>query len=366
MNSMSLTEKQEPKLQTKSRENNFSVIRLTGAVFVFAGHMGLILGMQPPVLGSFPLHELGVMMLFLISGYLITQSWLSDPHPLRYAIRRFFRLWPPFAVMILIMVFVAGPLVSDLGIRGYFQSDYKYYLRNLCFWNVYSQPGVFTDLPMANITNGSLWTMFIEAGLYIVTPFLLTLLRVRDRSRLSFHLTAVLTGAAVLTDFLLRIFCSDTGLVICGMNLLTACHLAVMYLTGIFFTYEEVRKYLNLQAACIAMFLLLFGQALSAPLQYLVLYLVLPYSVFSFVFAPKPFFKNQGRRPDLSYGIYLYGFFFQQLVLFIQLKYDRILGYMGNFVISMLLTLMAALFSWYLVEKPMQRFCSFLIRRWER
>ena len=109
---------------TGGRENNFPLIRLTAAVFVFAGHMGLILGGQPPLLGGLPLHELGVGMLFLISGYLITKSWLSDPHPLRFAVRRFLRLWPPFAMLVLLLALAAGPLLSSLGPEGYFRSGW--------------------------------------------------------------------------------------------------------------------------------------------------------------------------------------------------------------------------------------------------
>ena len=159
------------------RENNFPLIRLTAAVFVFAGHMGLILGGQPPLLGGLPLHELGVGMLFLISGYLITKSWLSDPHPLRFAVRRFLRLWPPFAVLVLLLALAAGPLLSSLGPEGYFRSGWGGYLRNLRFYIVYALPGVFTDLPLPNSMNGSLWTMPVEAGLYVLTPVLLTVMR---------------------------------------------------------------------------------------------------------------------------------------------------------------------------------------------
>ena len=138
------------------RKNNFTMVRLVATVFVFAGHMGVLLGGQAPLLGGYGLHELGVAMLFLISGYLITMSWLSDPDPLRYGIRRFFRLWPPFAVMVLIMVFLAGPLLSDLGVSGYFKSGYQAYLQNLRLFIVYYQPGVFSGLPLPNTTNGSL------------------------------------------------------------------------------------------------------------------------------------------------------------------------------------------------------------------
>ena len=161
------------------KKNNFNIVRFLGAAFVFAGHMGILMGGAAPLMGSFPLHEIGVAVLFTISGYLITKSWLSDPHPIRFAVRRFFRLWPPFAVLILLMVFVAGPLLSDLGTTVYFESDYTSYLRNLRFFTAYSLPGVFTTLPAANSVNGSLWTMPVEAFLYIVTPLLLSLIRAK-------------------------------------------------------------------------------------------------------------------------------------------------------------------------------------------
>ena len=63
------------------RDNNFTMIRFIATIFVFAGHMGFIRGGEPPFLAGFFLHEIGVGILFLIGGYLITQSWLSDPDP---------------------------------------------------------------------------------------------------------------------------------------------------------------------------------------------------------------------------------------------------------------------------------------------
>ena len=84
------------KTQGNQRNNNFTIIRIIATVFVFAGHMGILMGGSAPLLGGFRLHQLGVSILFLMSGYLITMSWMSDPNPLRFAVRRFFRLWPPF------------------------------------------------------------------------------------------------------------------------------------------------------------------------------------------------------------------------------------------------------------------------------
>ncbi|MBQ7371416.1 MAG: acyltransferase [Blautia sp.] len=347
------------------RDNNFTMIRFIATIFVFAGHMGFIRGGEPPFLAGFFLHEIGVGILFLIGGYLITQSWLSDPDPVSYSIRRFFRLWPPFAVMILIMVFVTGPLLSDLGIKGYFSSWYTLYLRNLRFFIVFAQPGVFGDLPLAYSTNGSLWTMPVEAVLYILTPFLLTALRVRRQRQASFRRAAILTGAFCVIDIILRAFFEKKMVVVYGTDLISAFHLIVLYIIGILFTYEQVRQYLNVQIGCLGMCVLFVFQFAAKPLQYILLFLIFPYFIFSLALASKPAFCQFGRRFEPSYGIFLYGFFFQQLMV----SFQQHMGWNCSFVVILLLsavpTFLVAAFSYYVVEKPMQQFGRFLIRKWK-
>ena len=345
------------------RENNFAVIRLIAACFVFAGHMGRILGGTAPHFGSFSLHEMGVFVLFLISGYLITMSWLSDPHPLRFAVRRFFRLWPPLAVMVLLAVFVAGPLLSDLGVKEYFNSSYYFYLWNLRFFPVFALPGVFTDVPIPNTVNGSLWTMPVEAALYVVTPVLLTALRVKHGSKISFRIMAAFAALVCGINVLFMTVGVENRVVFYGVNLFQAYQLIVFYVIGMLFTYEEMKKCLNLQAACVAMCVLLAFQPASGTLQYILLYLIFPYFIFSFVFAPKPVFTNLGRKIEPSYGIYLYGFFFQQLAVYLQQQKGINLGYTKTLVLSFLPTLVAAVLSYCLVEKPMLRFSRFLLKK---
>lgn len=350
-------------IQGDTRNNNFTVIRMIATVFVFAGHMGIILGGSAPLLGSYGLHHMGVTILFLMSGYLITMSWLSDPNPLRFGIRRFFRLWPPFAVMILIMVFITGPLLSNLGIFGYFQNGYGAYLKNLRFFIVYNQPGVFTDLPAANVVNGSLWTMPVEAGLYIVTPLLLTLMRTKYRSKFSLRIMAAVTVLACGLDLVFIAFFPGKQIVFYGVDLIAAYHLIVFYIIGMLFTYDETKKYLNIQIGCSALCGLLLFQRASEPMQFLMLYLIMPYFIFSLAFAPSPVFSKWGNKVELSYGIYLYGFFFQQLVVSWGMKYGYSLSYMKAFLLSGLLTVIAAFLSYYLVEKPSIQLSRYLVRK---
>lgn len=350
-------------MTARTRDNNFAFIRFAAACSVFMGHMGITLGIDPPYIAGITMHELGVMTLFLIGGFLITKSWLSDPHPGRYAIRRFFRLWPPFAVYVLLMVFVTGPLLSSLGPDGYFNSPFTLYLRNLRFSPVYYQPGVFENLPAACSTNGSLWTMPVEAAVYVLTPFFLTLLRVKKNHRLAFRLTAILTAAAVGADVFLRVFYLHTEYVVYGTDLVASHHIVVMYLIGILFTYEETRRYLSLQGACGAFCILLLFQMTSDPVRHLALYILYPYIVFSVAFAPNPLFSRMDRRMDLSYGIYLYGFFFQQLVISLLIRYQVDLSFTEVLVLSAVPTLAAAVLSFYLVERPMMRLGKYLVKK---
>lgn len=357
--------KSTPASQSRSRNNNFSFVRFAAACSVFMGHMGITLGIDPPYIAGITMHELGVMTLFLIGGYLITKSWLSDPHPIRYAIRRFFRLWPPFAVFVLIMVFITGPLISSLGVRGYFEGPFTLYLKNLRFTPVFYQPGVFENVPEACSTNGSLWTMPVEAAVYILTPLFLTLIRIKQTPKRSFRIIAALAGAAIAADIILRVFFLHVKVVFYGTDIVSAHHIIVMYIIGILFTYDEVKKLLNMQIACAAFCIMLLFQMTADPLRHLALYILFPYIIFSVVFAANPVFSKMDKKMDLSYGIYLYGFFFQQFVVSLLIQYQVDMSYSEVLAICAVPTLIAAILSYYLVERPMIRLGRNLVKKFK-
>ena len=348
---------------SSDRTNNVNLIRLLATLFVFAGHQGIIYGVAAPTFAGYNLHTIGVYTLFLMAGYLITTSWLSDPHPLRYALKRFFRLWPPFALMVLIMTFVTGPLLSEMGTEGYFSSWFSAYLKNLRFFPVFAQPGVFTSVPLPNSTNGSLWTMPIEAALYVVTPFILTLFRVKTRNKASFILTAGLTLLLFLGELYLWTLPEMPRIVFYGTDWVSAYHLIVMYMLGVLFTYDEVKQLLNVQAGCLAICLLLFVQPAIVWIKHAVFMLSLAYFVFSFAFARHPAFSGYGRNVEPAYGIYLYGFFFQQLTIYIKVSHGYTWGYMTCFLIGFLPTLAAAYLSCVLVENPLLKLCRHLNKK---
>ncbi len=337
---------------TDSHGNNFNLVRLIGAMLVMLGHMGPIMGATTPVMGQ-DLHGVGVEILFLIGGYLIAQSWMHDPNLLRYGIRRFFRLWPSYAVMILLMTFVTGPLISNLGFHGYFGSWWTEYLKNLRFFIVYAQPGVFEEAPMPYVTNGSLWTMPVEAVLYFLTPFLLLLFGIRRNRKhapwlYGFFLLLMMIGGTWLD--------SQTELhwIFYGTDWTAALRLSLFFLIGIFCSLDPVKKVFRLQWVPLAFLAVLLVQYEARAIQYFVMLAALPYMVFSLALAPNPIFSRVGRKYELSYGIYLYGFFFQQLVMFVLRRKGIILHAPVVFLISLALTLPAAWLNCVLVERPVR------------
>lgn len=348
------------------KENNFNIIRFGASLFVFGGHTARVMGIAAPMFSGYSLHEMGVAVLFMLAGYLVTESWLKDPNVFRYSIKRFFRLWPPFAVMVLIMTFAAGPLVSDIDAAGYFHSWYLSYLNNLRFYIIYSLPGVFSDLPISNTVNGSIWTMPVEAAMYIVTPVIITLFYIHRRSKKSFLITLAFAIVLVFIDLYFIAFYKGPRIVFYNTDIISAHHVAVSYVTGILFTYPQMRRLLDVQKAIAGMGLLLLVSMSPAPILYFLLDLLVPYFIFSFALDQKPVFSGFGRRIDLSYGIFLYGFFFQQLTIKLIQGNAMNLGFLQVLIISVIPTVMTAVLSFYLVEKPSLLCCRYLLKKIEK
>ena len=91
--------------------------------------------------------------------------------------------------------------------------------------------------------------------------------------------------------------------------------------------------------------------------------LVFPYFVFSLGLCEKPLFKGFGRKTELSYGIYLYGFFVQQCLVWLCSRLGWTLPYWGLQVVSIALTMACAYLSAKLIEEPCMRLSKRLLAR---
>ncbi len=349
--------------KTNSRENNFNIIRFMAAIMVMAGHMAYIGGYSLPILWGQGIQSLGVKIFFLIGGYLISKSWLSDPNPLRYSIKRIFRIFPALIIYTVIAAYVVGPLLSDLPMREYYMNpQVSYYLKNILLYPVYVLPGVFSNNPYPNAVNGSLWTLPVEVSLYILVPCILTLIGANKKNKKSFVFLIMITGLLCAAQILRLKKYPDWFLVIYGTDIASALELIPWYFIGMVFTYPCVQKKLNLQVASILLLCLSCLNANSVCYEML-RYIIFSYFIFSFSLAEKPYFSRMFVKHEISYGIYLYGFFVQQIIVFVFKKVNIAVGEIWLFLLSVIITIGVALISCITIEEPSQKIIKKIIKR---
>ena len=156
------------------QRNSFDSLRLLGSVMVMVGHAYIITGAVAPNIGTIPLHSFGVCIFFAISGFLISQSWMSDSDWRRYIIRRLLRIVPALVVVTAVTALLIGAFATTEPLTQYYRHGWtwRYIVSNSALITVWGLPGVFDNLPIHGQANGSLWTLPIEFSLYLITPML--------------------------------------------------------------------------------------------------------------------------------------------------------------------------------------------------
>ncbi|MBF0374537.1 MAG: acyltransferase [Alphaproteobacteria bacterium] len=150
------------------RGNNLDALRLIFAWLVVLAHAN-----ELPGYGSasplFHASGLAVDGFFVLSGFLVFKSWVDRPDPRAYALRRFFRIWPAYATVVLAQCVLLMALQPALPAA----EAGRYLAANAIFLNFLAPSiGPLLDgLPLHAI-NGALWTLKIEAGFYLVLPVL--------------------------------------------------------------------------------------------------------------------------------------------------------------------------------------------------
>jgi peptidoglycan/LPS O-acetylase OafA/YrhL len=211
--------------------------------------------------------------------------------------------------------------------------------------------GAFGSVPYPGHVNGSLWTIQYEFVCYLLVMGLgaVGLLR-RPRLVLGLALT-VLVGYAIQQRFNLRLFFPywlevSVGALDHWPRLLT------YFLAGAVFYHYRRRIPLSpwLAGASILVCLAAFKASQG-------IHIALPifgtYLIFFTAFHPGLRLHAFARRGDFSYGLYLFSFPIQQLILHYA---PGRMAAMPLFALSFALSLGAAVVSWHYVERPFLRF----------
>jgi peptidoglycan/LPS O-acetylase OafA/YrhL len=324
--------------------DNMTLLRLFAAILVVFGHSYVLAG--PGRIFDDPLYRMvghsfshlaGVMMFFTISGLLITLAWQRKPD-LRYFLRsRVLRIFPALLVCVTLTALLLGPIVSDELAATYFanREPWMYITGNSSLLNLqWLLPGVFLDNPGSQHVNGSLWTLPVEATLYLTVAGLGAMGVLHRRTWIANLAVIVLAaiwlyrpistpGDIELSTVLIAFFACGA---LCCIN----------------------RRWIPLSGW------ILLGLAAAAwlgrnlDIYPLLLALTIAYATLWLAFVPR---LPQLRVGDLSYGAYLWGFPVQQtLIRGLDLRDPLLI-----FATALPLTLLIAAASWRFIEQPCLR-----------
>ena len=321
--------------------NNFDGLRLIASLMVLVSHQFALLGTtEPTLVPGMTLGMIAVAMFFVMSGYLVTQSWYQDPHITRFAMRRFLRIWPGLMVATVVLV-IASAAITSLPMHDYFGRETRRFITfNAQLRPVYTLPGVFVTAPFNAVmssVNGSWWTIPLEAKCY---AYLIVLGAIGLRRRIfsalallvvAFMYIRTLPGHAMDNAF------DHLGYFYTAFFLGGVC---VRQFAG------EIRRHYRLTLCVGAAFLVAVCLLRQAGLaEWLVIGLI----TLLVGLSSTPGLRSAARFGDLSYGIYIYAYFVQQLTIHV---WPATPSYPATLAVAFLVTIVLGWYSWHAVEAP--------------
>jgi peptidoglycan/LPS O-acetylase OafA/YrhL len=343
-----------------SHDNNYDFLRFALASSVVFAHgfhaVNRSNTFYEPLLGptrdQLQLGHLAVNGFFAISGWLVTTSWDRSAGVYDYLRKRVLRIYPGFIVCYLFCLLVVAPLSGLTWAEYRAEFNAPVFLFKMILLRGF---GGFYAFPHngQHMLNTSLWTIPVEFGCYLIVAALGLL--GAHRKPLVF-VGAALGYVALLVEGLPQWSFLPT---LPQPLLHVAATVSEMeqyfsptcyFLIGASFYLLKDRIPCSGKLAAIALAACVVAARLP-PLLGLVLPVCVPYLIFFFVYDPRIDVRHFGRRADLSYGIYLFGWPIQQMIA-------RFLPWLNGvelFVLTMPVVCAVAFASWTFVEGPCLR-----------
>lgn len=346
------------------KHNAIGFMRTAFALLVIVGHSYHLGGFGPDLLARFSKGQMAfgtvaVFGFFMLSGFLITASFVYSSSVWRYLWNRFLRIMPAFWVALVVVAFVFAPamyFIQKGTLEGFLLMNaggpIRYIINNFGLdIHQYNISSLTSNIPWPNAFNGSLWTLIYEAKGYLLIAFFGVFGLFKRRSKI----------VLVSTLMLFALYALDQAVPGASARLFPLfgdpqlLPLMIYFFAGS--TWYLFRDQLSLNnkyvvlAAILYVLSLRFGfYAAVGPITftYIIFYLATHFPIKSF-----------DKYADFSYGIYIYAFPVQQLLA--QLGVNKY-GIVVYILTTTLLTLPLAVASYYLVEKPALRLKSAQLR----
>lgn len=351
------TVKAQPWRGSEARWNNLDFLRFLFAVLVIFSHSYILLqgdnGREPVVIltrGQITGGYLAVAFFFILSGFLITQSWMNSHGVTGFIRKRVLRIFPGFVGAALFTILIIAPLGSPNPqnmLEGF--SPIRFGINTL-FLYLPATADVFVNNPVPYALNGSVWTIKYEFWCYLLVAGLGVSSILKHRRLMigvfagwwllnALQLGGVVDLTALPSGGKLGLIFGDWG---------HYPSFITLFLSGaVFYLYRERIPYSrNLFLVCLGVLAILsaisFGLNLALPIFG-------AYAIFYVGFHPAIKMQTFAERGDLSYGVYLYAYPIQQLIVhYTRSHMNPVLLFLSAFA----LTFVLALASWHFIEKP--------------
>ncbi|GJM02051.1 MAG: acyltransferase [Rhodomicrobium sp.] len=339
------------------RDNNFNLLRVLAAIFISYYHCYfMVLGplmSNERYAGLYMTSQIVLNFFFIASGFLIALSFERRHDLVTYFTARGLRLLPGILVLALILAFVMGPLVTEVSLADYFSalSTWVYVPLTVSLDPDARLLGVFVSNVNPNEIDEALWTLRYEFVCYIgLAVFgLAGLLKAgRHFIALSFFVVAGYLVITYLTP--LREITVIEHLMHFGMS---------FFIGTFFYIYRDhvplsLPLMLGLAFSAFAAYWFI-GPYMSEPL----ILVASAYAVFWLAFVPRGAVRGYNQLGDYSYGIYIYHFPIEQVLM----KFNSEYTVAGLFITALPIALVAAVLSWHLIERPALSLLPVLSRR---
>ena len=340
-------------IENSRNGNSFDFIRLFAAFLVVYSHSyPLGFGITDP-LGAFTgwitFGQLAVWIFFVISGFLITKSFVQSQSMASYFTKRILRIHPGLLVSLLFGIFIVGPIVTNLPLNLYFTNISTYvHLVSLSLISMkYELPGVFETNHFPLSVNGSIWTLQFEFLMYILVAIFGSLNLLKKR----IYIVIIFVLILLLYAFLFVFYSSSFS----NFYIRNFLQLFIAFVAGmLYYLYRDKIRY---STKLFISFVILFIIPIAYPKMYfsylfLIPLLSLPYILFYLAFLPIKKINNFGKNGDYSYGVYIYSFPIQQTIS----HFNPNISATSMFLFSIILVLPFAWLSWHFVELKALRF----------
>jgi peptidoglycan/LPS O-acetylase OafA/YrhL len=339
---------------TERPANGIGALRLLFASLVIVSHSYEILDrgdQREPlhyVFHTLSFGALAVDAFFLISGYLITASFVSSAGIVDYFRKRILRIYPAFIISSLLCVFVVAPL-GGAAIRALSAGDWGRLTYRLVMLKSPEVSDAFVGLDQS-VLNGSAWTISYEFRCYMLTA-LLGLVGLYKRPRTFVALTLAVFVASIALAW------REPNIAVPGWfeamlgDPTQDARLLSAYMTGAcFWLYRQSIPLKGRYAAVAGA--LLCGLMASPHFAESALILLGGYVLFwvSFKVRWKPLLTINARQ-DISYGTYLYAWPFGILLVW----WWRTIPAPALIVLTTVGAMILGAVSWYAVERPALR-----------